>query len=325
MKYQIALLICTLSILATASCAPQSGEAQAPAPESATSSEEPGPAEEGSSAEESEPATKTATPKDSWVSDRVLEAQDRLSNSEAGELLLSSIEAHGGLERWYANGPLYFRFNYRPLEGTARDTYQTVDTWASKARHQLAGDKMAKDKNVEFGWDGESAWISPAGAEINNNARFWALTPYYFVAMPFVLADPGVNLEKTGTAELHGKPHDVIMATFGDDVGDSPDDYYVIYLDAETSRFGGLRYVVSYPGFFPEGGHSPEKLMVYEGDQVIDGITLAKQFPTYKWDPQTKERGEKVTEVTMTDVEFRPETLDSYFAAPEGAQVLEGY
>ena len=65
--------------------------------------------------------------------------------------------------------------------------------------------------------------------------------------------------------------------------------------------------------------------MVYEGDQTVDGITLAKAYPTYKWDAETKERGEKVTDVTMTEVEFRPETQDAYFDVPDDAKVVEGY
>lgn len=306
-------------LVATMSCASQSNETQS----NETQPSEPQ-AKTGAEATATPPAEtepKTATPPDAWVAERTAEARDRLAETDAGQLVWQSIEAHGGLTQWFANGPLFFRFTYSPLgDRTVRDTFQTVDTWSSRARHQLAD-----APGTEFGWDGEQAWVSPADADPKTNARFWALTPYYFVAMPFVLADPGVRLEKTGTAELHGRPHDVLKATFGDGVGDSPDDYYVIYLDRETGRFGGLRYVVSYPGFFPDGGHSPEKLMVYEGDQMIDGITLAKAFPTYKWDAEAGERGERVTDVTMTEVEFRPETPDAYFAVPDDAKVIEGY
>lgn len=256
-----------------------------------------------------------------WVTERTEKAHDRLSKSDAGKLLLRSLNTHGGLQRWFANGPVHFRFNYRPLEeGAVRDTFQTIDTWRSRARHQLASDRAS-----EFGWDGEHAWVSPPDAETLKSPRFWALTPYYFIGMPFVLADPGVHLKKTGSAELNGRPHDIITATFGEAVGDSPDDYYIIYLDAETGRFGGLRYIVSYPGFYPDGGHSPEKLMVYEGAQTVDDITFAEHFPTYKWDPDAEARGPKVTDVAMSDVEFRPKTEDAFFDAPEGAKMLEGY
>jgi hypothetical protein len=262
-----------------------------------------------------------AAPKNAWIERRVNEARERLTSSEAGELVWRSINEHGGLERWYSNGPLYFRFDYQPLgDRTARDTYQTVDTWSSRVRQQLSD-----NRDTEFGWDGSTAWVSPADAEMAINARFWALTPYYFVAMPFVLADPGVKLEKQGTAELDGDTHDVIKATFGENVGDSPDDYYVVYLNADTGHFGGLRYIVSYPGFFPDGGHSPPKLMVYEGEQTVEGITFATRFPTYTWNKEKDERGEKVTAIEMSEVEFRPETPDAYFESPEDAHLIDGY
>ncbi len=262
-----------------------------------------------------------AAPKEAWVERRVSDARERLNESEAGKLVWKSIDYHGGLQKWYSNGPIYFRFDYRPLdEGTERDTYQTVDTWASRARQQLAD-----DRDLEFGWDGSHAWVAPKDAELGVNARFWALTPYYFVAMPFVLADPGVNLQKQGTADLKGSTYDVVKATFGENVGDSPDDYYVVYLNQETGRLGALRYIVSYPGFFPDGGHSSPDLMIYEGEVTVDGITLAETYPTYAWDAETSERGDKVTAVEMSDFEFRPETPDAYFEAPDDAHIIEGY
>jgi hypothetical protein len=254
-----------------------------------------------------------------WVEARVEEARERLQGSEAGKIAWASIEAHGGLADWFSNGPLFFRFTYRPLAGgKVRDTYQTVDTWSSRARHRLASDETR-----EFGWDGERAWQMTEEGELAINARFWALTPFYFIAIPFVLADPGVELEETGSAELEGRAYDLLKVTYGSGVGDSPDDYYIVYIDAETKRVGAVRYIVSYPGFFPEGGHSPEKLMIYDGEQRAGGILFAKTFRTFEWDGG--ERGSLVTKIEMTDVAFRPETSVDFFEAPEGATYQEGY
>ena len=263
----------------------------------------------------------TATPRPEWVADRVFEAKSRLEQTEAGRLLWRSVEAHGGLERWFENGPVAFRFDYRPLHGgTVRDTTQVVDTWSARARHRLVD-----RPEVAFGWDGAAAWVRPPDAEPGLNPRFWALTPYYFIAMPFVLADPGVELTSLGQATLPEGTFDVIKATYAQGVGDSPNDYYVVYLDADTGRVGALRYVVSYPGFFPDGGHSPEKLMVYEGTQTAGGITLADTYSTYAWDPDRGARGDKVTAIDLSDLAFRPQTPDAFFEVPEGAAVLEGY
>ena len=259
-----------------------------------------------------------AKPKPAWVSNRVSEATERLSSSEAGQLVLKSINYHGGLATWWNNGPLYFRFNYQPRKGTGtpRDTYETADYWSSVARHQ-----RVSDPNTEYGWTGSQAWYLPDSAEIPYNTRFWALTPYYFAGMPFVFADEGVNLSAEEPVVYEGETYDAVRVTFGEGVGDAPEDYYVLYLHPETGRLSAIRYVVSYPGYFPDGGHSQEKLMTYEGEQKISGITLPEKHRTFMWEADGS-MGDYVTDITLGDVRFRPEIEKSYFEAPEGSYIM---
>ncbi len=61
----------------------------------------------------------SSTPPKEWVEQRVASAQNRLSATRSGRLLWRSIETHGGLSRWFSNGPLYFRFNYQNPLGMA--------------------------------------------------------------------------------------------------------------------------------------------------------------------------------------------------------------
>lgn len=259
-----------------------------------------------------------AMPKEESIEQRVADAQARLEANDAGKLLSQAIEAQGGLKNWYARGPIGFRFNYMPKgERPPYDTYQLVDTWSARAVHHLHSDPQ-----VRFGWDGKRAWQElPKGKELKINARFWALTPYYFVGIPFVLADPGVKLAGMEPIELEGKRYNRIKATFEAGTGDAPDDYYVLYLEPKTSRVRAVSYIVSYKGFFPEGGHSPEKLMYYDGDQTIEGITLPTHYRTFSMKDGLPV--EHVTDVTLTDVSFKPETLDSAFDKPPEATVVE--
>jgi hypothetical protein len=306
---------CALAVLALSACSTPSE----PTPTRAADEAEP--AAPPTVSDEAE-QDRTVTPPDDWIDTRVDDARDRLQATEAGELVWQSIEAHGGLERWFANGPLFFHFDYRPLSEakTVRDTYQLVDTWSSRAVHE-----MAEDRDVRFGWTGQEAWIHPAKADLDINARFWALTPYYFIGMPFVLADSGVNLERLDDQQLLGETYQMVKVTFEDEAGDAPDDYYVMYFNPDTHKVRALRYVVSYPGFFPDGGHSDEKLMLFEGEQTVEGITFAEHFPTHAWDAEAGEPGDKVTAIELTDVEFRPETEADFFELPSGAEVVEGY
>lgn len=81
----------------------------------------------------------------SWINSRVEKTKERLNTSEAGKVIWNAMEAHGGLDIWFANGPISFRFNYQPLNGkTARDSYQTVDTWSNRAVHTSTADDTAK-------------------------------------------------------------------------------------------------------------------------------------------------------------------------------------
>lgn len=261
-----------------------------------------------------------AKPKVEWVDQRVSDAKTRLTATEAGQLVWNAINYHGGLTKWWSNGPLYFRFNYRPKPGTGqyRDTYETADFWRSVTRHQ-----RVENTTVEYGWDGSNAWYFPDSTQVPYNTRFWALTPYYFAGMPFVFADEGVNLTLEAPTAYEGESYNTVRVTFGDGVGDAPDDFYVLYLDQETSRLAAIRYVVSYPGYFPDGGHTQEKLMTYEGEQKIAGITFPKQHRTFMWESDGT-LGKYVTDITLSDLEFRPETEQAYFEIPVGAYVYKG-
>jgi hypothetical protein len=255
-------------------------------------------------------------PKESWIEERVRQTDERLNNSLAGQKVWKAMEAHGGLQQWYANGPLQFHFNYQPLDGNSpRNTIQISDNWSAKVRH-----KMAVDTSRQFGWDGSVAWALPNASEIPFDARFWALTPYYFVGIPFVLGDEGVHLEKLGADTLNGKRHDLIKVTFEEGLGDAPDDYYILYLDPDSGKVTGYRYVVSYPAYFPDGGHTPEKIMVLEGQQEIIGLLFPEGYQTFMWEDQQK--GEHVTNITLSDLSFLPDLPQTYFEVPQGAEVM---
>lgn len=255
---------------------------------------------------------------DTWIKDRSSKARVRMSESEAGQKLWSSIEAHGGLERWFTNGPIAFRFDYQPLDGgTRRDSYQTIDQWSSRAMHEVAA-----NRELKYGWDGENAWSYPDTADVGINPRFWSTTPFYFVGLPFVLADEGTNYELLDPLEHDGVTYDLVKVTYDAGTGDAPDDFYVIYIHPETKLMGGLRYIVSYPGFFPDGGNAPEKFMDILGLQTVDGITVPTGYHTY-WFKDGKP-AEHITKIDVSDLSFKSDLEKGFFTIPAGAKIQDG-
>ena len=265
------------------------------------------------------PAANPVMPSEGMIQARVEAGEARLASSEAGQLIQEAITAHGGLETWYANGPLSFEFDYRPNNRIPIHTYQTVDIWGSRAVHRVLPDDSV---HVQFGWDGTHAWQQPAGAPLPVNGRFWALTPYYFLGIPFVLADEGVILSLEEDIELEDKTYRQVRVSFEPGTGDSPDDYYIIAIDPETNRVRGIRYIVTYPGLFPNGGHFPERLMMRHAEKEYQGILFPDSLHTY-----TMLDGKPLDLVTRTDIreiQYQPALVDSFFYPPANAQLLQG-
>ena len=260
----------------------------------------------------------TARAPDSWIQERVAATRAELDRTPAGRLVWQAMEAHGGLDRWYANGPLEFRFDYVPRgEGAQRRTMQQVDQWSNRARHQAIGNPTA-----EFGWDGKRAWVTAEDtAAFAYNTRFWSTTPYFFLAQPFVLTGEGTQLEALGTKLLADKAYEAVKVTFAPGTGDAPDDYYIAYFDPITHRQEVIRYIVSYPGYFKKGEHLPEKLMTMHDFTTVDGIVLPTTYRTH-WLAENEQAGEYITDIAVSELKFRPTLADSWFEVPDGSVIL---
>lgn len=265
------------------------------------------------------PEEKFAMKPESWISERVDKAEKKTSSTEAGKLLWKSIKSHGGLDKWFRNGPISFRFDYVPVSNkNAKKTIQQIDTWSNRAVHQ-----SIDDTEDTFGWDGKNAWVKRNDTlSFKYDTRFWALTPYYFIGQPFIFDGQGVKLEKLNSQFIDSIEYDAIKISFEAGTGDAPDDYYVNYYDKNSHLLKAIKYIVSYPKRFNKGEHSPEKLMIITSYQKIDGIKLAKTYETYS----TNEQGQKdqlMTNSTVSQVKFLPKINDDYFSSPEGAFVVE--
>jgi hypothetical protein len=255
----------------------------------------------------------------SWVVNRVEKAKSKLEETEAGMIVWNAMEAHGGLAKWYSNGPLSFRFNYQPVDGsTQRDSYQTIDTWSNKARHTSTTDSTAL-----YGWTGDTAWIKAEDSTaFKYDTKFWALTPIYFLGQPFILDGVGVNLEVLPKKMYKNQSQDVVKVTFDEGTGDAPDDYYILYFQEDNHLLSAIRYIVSYPAYFKDGGHLPEKFMEVIGENRVDGILFPTGYKTH-WLTEDEEPGEYITKIDVTDIHFENNLPEDFFDMPKGAKVIE--
>ncbi|MEM6552629.1 MAG: hypothetical protein AAF750_10950 [Planctomycetota bacterium] len=199
----------------------------------------------------------------------------------------------------------------------------TFDTPLAKARLDL-------DDGITVVFDGTTAWASiPDGTSPNlPMLRFHVLTWPYFLAAPFKMSDPGVNLGPDDTAPNAsapaGPPAEFIIPdakiTFDAGTGDAPDDWYYLFT-SDKGVLEALSYIVTYTKSAEEAEKQPS-IIVYDGNQTIDGVTFSTQWTFHLWD---KSKGVKPDSVkgtaTISNIRFITPEADT-FTKPDGANVL---
>ena len=173
-------------------------------------------------------------------------------------------------------------------------------------------------------YDGTDVWTSPAGLEMPPGPRFHALTWPYFLAAPMKLRDPGSHLELTGERQLDGKTYDTARLTFDAGVGDTPDDWYVLYRDPETGRLAAMAYIVTYGTSVEQAGQEPH-IIVYEDFEEVDAglegetVTLPTRWTFWNWSEEAGLEGEQLGEATLGNPRFVQPDLGA-FDRMEGAE-----
>ena len=247
-------------------------------------------------------------------------AQTAVAGNPTSLPLDSILARHGGLARWRGFGRV--EYDLRWDAGTRKlADHQSVDLGS---RRTLVA---AADGTYRVGSDGREVWITPNAAALAGGKmppRFYVGTPFYFFGIPFVLADPGAKSEAQARKTFDGKECDVTRVTFAPGTGDTPEDYYLLYADANTHEVRLVAYIVTYPAL--RGGKTLEELephaLVYDEWQDADGLRVLKRGRFFNWNAkEAKVEGEPRGTIEFTGVRFATGPLpDSLFAKPTGAK-----
>lgn len=188
----------------------------------------------------------------------------------------------------------------------------TFDAPLGRARLEL-------DEGTTVVFDGNTAWVTPADSDRMGRARFDVLTWAYFLAAPFKLSDPGVNLRTYKILPMMegAQTMPTVKMTFDSGVGDAPDDWYVLYQNPETGVLDSMAYIVTFLGPKEEAEKKPHAIH-YEGYELVDGVPFSTDWTFYNWSEEKGMYGDPLMRATISSIAFVPYDEDA-FTAPEGA------
>ncbi len=215
-----------------------------------------------------------------WIAPRGASAADAAAPPDTRRLVAQMIDAHGGMARWASAPSVSFVSEFQPAE--AKVPIVTQVTVEQRSRHAYID---VPGTDMRMAWDGTRAWSE--NWKIPIPPRFLALLQYYFLNLPWLTQDPGVHLSAPGKGKIPGDSTEyaTVRMTFGAGVGDSPRDYYVLFVDPATKRLNGCEYIVTYRAVLPEGSTaSPPHLLVYQDFEKVDGLLVPKRYTIYGHD-----------------------------------------
>lgn len=223
-------------------------------------------------------------------------------------MLQDALAAHGGLDRWKS----FERLEYDLYRGEDLVDHQLIALNTRKV--------LLSNDQYTIGFDGQEVWVSPdTSAYPGRSARFYHNLQFYFFALPFVLADPGIQYDELESREFQGKMYDVLRISYQPNVGDAADDEYVAYFDQTTHQMRLLLYTVTYFSQSPADRYSAR---VYEEWQDINGLLVPLRVVSYRWaeDSLGDQRG--VTAYRNVELDEIPPD-QSMFLMPNQATVSE--
>ena len=197
------------------------------------------------------------------------------ANGQDTRVLDNSLKAHGGAATWQSFQSLSFDL----VRGD--DTQQHLINLNSRKTRQ---------SNSEFtiGYDGTNVWVAPDTSAFPGNPSFFNGLYFYFFAMPFVFADPGVNAEFLGQREIGGMSYNVVEFSYDDGVGGSPKDVYLGHFDPATNQLGLLLYTVTFSSGIPSTNYNA---MVYNEWEEVQGLLVPTRLTSHPWDKEKEELG----------------------------------
>ena len=223
------------------------------------------------------------------------------------EAIAKVFDAHGGIDIWNSMENLYFEIE---KEGQNEKT-----TTALKSRKSLID-----AETYLLGYDGKNVWLKEKDTTTyKGNARFYYNLMFYFYTMPFIVGDNGINYDKVDALEFEGKQYPGIKISYEAGIGESPDDEYIVYYDAETNKMAWLAYTVTY---FSKEKSKNFRLIRYSDWEKVEGLLLPKTLHWHVYKDGVI--GDVRNEMNFVNISLPKNLPDNkLFVKPEEAKIIE--
>ena len=237
----------------------------------------------------------------------IIEEEVDVTASVFPEHLSKVFDAHGGIKAW--KGMETLEFSVEKPGGYEITTTDLKDRYA-----------LIEMPNNIIGYDGEVLWIkNKDNIKFEGAPKSYYNTMFYVYAMPFVLADDGTLYAEADPLIIGGKSYPGIQISYGNEVGNSSNDEYVMYYDADSYMLTWL----AFKGTIDENEKSKEWHFInYSNWQQTEGFYLPETMVWYNAEnmqPTTINHEVKFVSPMLTAVKMDIRV----YGRPEGGNLIQ--
>lgn len=177
--------------------------------------------------------------------------------------------------------------------------------------------KMERTNGEVVIYDGTEVYTNKTDANLPKD-RFDIFTWPYFVTIPYKLNDEGTIWSDFQDKPFYDRTAHTGKLSFEANVGDAPDDWYVVYKD-DSNYLVGAAYIVSF-GKGKEAAEKEPHAVKYTNFSEVNGIPFAKDWTYHMWTNETG-FGEQIGKANLTNITFS-ETDEMLFKLPKNPIVV---
>lgn len=186
---------------------------------------------------------------------------------------------HGGLERWRAVPSVQFRTHIHDEIYQMPEYYEHVAVHPTQRKAYVDfTNPLGNQAKGQIAYNGRQAWsIGKREGLAAAPPKLIAWRNFFLFNIPFVIHDEGVKTTFDGLGtlpELDDQEFIKVRMTFDPGTGDTPRDYYLLYIDSQSHQLQALEYDMTYASMDKQ----PVSLLIFDEYERVEGFLMPTRY-----------------------------------------------
>jgi len=160
-------------------------------------------------------------------------------------------------------------------------------------------------------FDGQKAWVSPAGAKFAG-ARFNLLTWPLLLTASVRLQEPQISATDYQQKLFQGEPCDSFRIAFKKSAVAMPSEWYRVYGGQQDREIRGISFMTKEADGGPSGSQHRQRAVSFADFQKVEGVSLPTTWKFWNSDDLHGADGDQIGKATITNMKFIPATDDAF-------------